>query len=426
MKVLIVGGGGREHALVKAVARSAHHPEILCAPGNGGTEMLAENVAVAAEDVEGLCKLARDRAIDLTVVGPEVPLCAGIVDRFEASGLRIFGPSRSAARLEGDKAYAKKLLAEARIPTAIGRSFDRYEYAREYIATRDSAQVVKAAGLAAGKGVVVCDDPSDALIEAERMMVEGKFGEAGRCIVVEEKLEGEELSIHAIIDGRSVYVLDASQDHKRLWDGDTGSNTGGMGAYSPAPRADAAVMSMVESEVLVPILDCLHRHDVDYRGVLYCGLMITHAGPKVLEFNCRFGDPESQVLLPRLKTDFVDIAQACIDGKLDGCEIEWDPRPAVCVVLASGGYPGTCEVGKPIEGIIEAGALENVTIQHAGTLREHDGWVTDGGRVLSVTALGDTLAQAHDRAYEAVKLISFEGMQYRTDIAHRALGSNVS
>lgn len=421
MKVLIVGGGGREHAIAENVRRSGHGPNILCAPGNAGTRAFAENIPIAAESIDELLVLAKEREIDLTIVGPEAPLCAGIVDEFQAAGLRIFGPTAEAARIEGDKAYAKELLVEASIPTARGKCFTRFEDAHTYIATRDSPQVVKAAGLAAGKGVVVCDDPADALVEAERMMVDKKFGDAGLTIVVEEKLVGQELSVHAIVDGRNIHILATSQDHKPIGDGDTGPNTGGMGAYSPAPIATADVLRAVESQVIVPIIDTLRRRGVTYRGVLYCGLMVTAAGPKVLEFNCRFGDPEAQVIFARLKTDFLDVANACIDGKLDEVTLDWDPRPAVCVVMTSGGYPGAFKKGKPISGLEEAGTMSAVTVHHAGTAALARQVVTSGGRVLGCTALGDTIRSARDRAYEAVAKIDFEGAYIRRDIAHRAL-----
>ncbi len=421
MRILIVGGGGREHAIAEAVRRSRHQPEILCAPGNAGTAALAENVSVDATDLDGLVALASDRSVDLTIVGPESPLCAGIVDRFDQAGLRIFGPTAAAARIEGDKVYSKKLLVDAGVPTAAGRSFTRYQDARAYIATRDSPLVVKAAGLAAGKGVIVCDDPSDALIEAERMMVDGRFGDAGRRIVVEEKLLGQELSVHALVEGRNIYVLETCQDHKPAGDGDTGPNTGGMGAYSPAAIATEEVMRSIESEILVPVVDALRRQDVNYRGVLYCGLMLTPGGPKVLEFNCRFGDPETQVLLPRLRSDFVDLLSACIDGTLDQFSVNWDPRLAVCVVIASNGYPGAYEKGRPITGLAEARAMQDVILHHAGTRTTGEGIVTSGGRVLGVTALGADIRAARDRAYQAVERISFDGRYFRKDIAHRAL-----
>ena len=421
MNVLIVGGGGREHAIAENVRRSRHRPHVVCAPGNAGTAAFAENVSIASERVDELLALAKEKSIDLTIVGPEAPLCAGIVDRFQSAGLRIFGPTAEAARIEGDKAHAKRLLAEACIPTARGRSFRRFSDARTYIATRDTPQVVKAAGLASGKGVVVCEDPSDALLEAERMMVDRKFGEAGLTIVVEEKLIGQELSVHAIVDGRNIHILATSQDHKAVGDGDTGPNTGGMGAYSPAPVATPDVVRAVESQIIVPIIDTLRRRGVRYQGVLYCGLMVTAGGPKVLEFNCRFGDPETQVIFARLKSDFVDVANACIDGKLDEVSLDWDPRPAVCVVMASQGYPGDYETGKPISGLEAAGAMREVTVYHAGTAIVDGQVVTQGGRVLGCTALGDRIRSARDRAYEAAASIHFEGAHMRSDIAYRAL-----
>lgn len=405
-----------------SVAKSARRPEIVCAPGNAGTATVAENVDVAAEDIDGLLALVEERGVDLTLVGPEAPLCAGIVDRFEAAGRRVFGPNAKAARLEGDKTFCKKLLMESGVPTASGRCFDRYDHARQYLATRDTPQVVKAAGLAAGKGVVVCDDPADAILEAEAMMVEGRFGDAGRRIVVEEKLEGEELSVHAIVDGHSVYVLESSQDHKRVGDGDTGPNTGGMGAYSPAPIATDEVLREIESEILVPVLDALVRRDIHYRGVLYAGLMLTAGGPKVLEFNCRFGDPETQAMLPRMKTSLLDVAEACLDGRLDGLSLEWDPRPAVCVVMASGGYPGSYQRGITIGGLDAAAAIADAFVYHAGTTTLDGRVVTNGGRVLGVTALGDTIQAAQDRAYQAIDCIRFDGGFCRRDIGARALG----
>lgn len=426
MKVLVVGGGGREHAIADKVRRSRHAPEVLCAPGNGGTASFAENVKVVPDDINGLTALARDRNVDLTIVGPEAPLCAGIVDAFEDAGLRIFGPCAEAARLEGDKVYCKKLLVESGVPTAMGKCFTRYAAAKAYIATRDTPQVVKAAGLAAGKGVTVCDDPADTLIEAEKMLVYGKFGDAGRSIVVEEKLDGEELSVHALVDGRTICVLESSQDHKRVGDGDTGPNTGGMGAYSPAPVATEAVMDAIVAQVIVPTVDALRRRNVVYRGVLYCGLMMTPAGPKVLEYNCRFGDPETQVLIARLRSDLIDLANACIDGVLDDCPLEWDPRAAVCVVAASAGYPGSYETGQPITGIEQAEALDGVTVYHAGTRVSGEGVATSGGRVLGVTALGDDIAIARDRAYSGVDRLSYDGLFCRRDIADRALNRSAA
>jgi phosphoribosylamine--glycine ligase len=423
MNVLIVGGGGREHAIAEKVRQSRHNPSIFCAPGNAGTALLGENLDIGAEDLDRLAQCALERKIDLTIVGPEAPLCAGIVDRFEQMGLRIFGPSAEAARIEGDKGFTKQLLIESRIPTARGRVFTRYQDARSYIATRDTPQVVKAVGLAAGKGVVVCDDPAAALLEAERMMVDGRFGDAGRSVVVEEKLAGQEVSVLALVDAGTVYVLEPSQDHKPIGEGDTGPNTGGMGAYSPTLIMDEPNRRKVESEILVPFVDTLRRHGITYRGVLYAGLMLTAAGPQVLEFNCRFGDPEAQAVLVRLKSDLIDVVNACLDGKLDHVTLEWDPRPAVCVVMASDGYPGKYAKGKVIEGLAEAEELPNVTVHHAGTRTVEDVVVTSGGRVLGVTAQGETLGSARDRAYEAVRLIRFDGAHYRRDIAYRALGA---
>ena len=421
MKVLIVGGGGREHALALRAAQSPRVSAVLCAPGNAGTAALGDNVPVPAENIDGLLALVRERGVDLTLVGPEAPLCAGIVDRFREAGHRIFGPTAAAARIEGDKAYAKELMRAARIPTAEARIFRRFADARNYALTRDCALVVKAAGLAAGKGVIVCDEPAQAVLTLEKIMLERIFGDAGDTVVVEEQLEGPELSVLALVDGTTIYVLESSQDHKRVGDGDTGPNTGGMGAYSPAPVATDAVMAQVERDVLVPIVDVLNRDRCPYQGVLYAGLMLTPAGPKVLEFNCRFGDPEAQAVLPRLQTDLIETVEAVVDGRLDQIELRWDPRPAVCVVVASGGYPGGYEKGRVIEGLDEAAALPDVTVFHAGTRLVDRTIITDGGRVLGVTALGDDIASARERAYEAVDRIRFEGAFCRRDIASRAL-----
>lgn len=425
MNVLIVGGGGREHALALKAAQSPRTSSILCAPGNAGTAAIGENVPVSAEDLDGLVRLAKDRAVELTIVGPEAPLCAGVVDRFEAAGLRIFGPTAAAARIEGDKAYAKELMRSACVPTAEARIFHRFRDARAYVLTRDCPLVVKASGLAAGKGVIVCDDPVQAIFALEKIMIEKAFGDAGGTVLVEERLRGPELSVLALVDGRTIYVLESSQDHKPIGEGDTGPNTGGMGAYSPAPMADEAVLGLIERDVLVPIVDVLLRDETPYRGVLYAGLMLTPGGPKVLEFNCRFGDPEIQAILPRLRSDLVEVMEAVIDGTLDRIELDWDPRPAVCVVMASGGYPGPYEKGKVIEGLDAAESLPDVTVYHAGTRATQRGTVTDSGRVLAVTGLGSDVAAARARAYEAVGKIRFEGAYYRRDIAYQALGDPV-
>ncbi len=421
MRVLVVGSGGREHALAWALAKSDKVTEVLCAPGNAGMAAEFENVDISVDDHAALVELARTREVALTVIGPEAPLCDGIVDRFTEAGLRVFGPTAAAAEIEGDKAYAKRLMKIANVPTGEARIFERYEDAREYIATRDTGVVVKAAGLAAGKGVSVCADPADALLEVERMMADRVFGDAGATVVVEELLKGEELSVLALVDGQTIYVLDTAQDHKAVGDGDTGPNTGGMGAYSPAPIATPDVMAMVEREVLVPIVDALRNDHAPYRGVLYAGLMLTAAGPKVLEFNCRFGDPEIQAVLMRLDSDLYDMLSAVVDGTLADADIRWNPKPAVCVAMASGGYPGTYEKGKRIYGLTEAAAMPGVKVFHAGTAQIEDVTVTSGGRVLGVTALGDDIADAKARAYAAVDVIEFEGAFTRTDIADKAI-----
>jgi len=421
MKLLVIGGGGREHALTWKLAQSDRVSKIYCTPGNAGTAQLAENVAIGPNELDRLVDLARQQHIDLTVVGPEAPLAIGIVDRFQAEGLRIFGPTAQAARIEADKAYAKQLMREQAVPTAEARIFTEYQAARAYVASRDQAVVIKAAGLAEGKGVIVCDDPADGLLALERVMKDRAFGDAGNTVVVEEKLTGQELSILAFVDGRSLYVLEASQDHKPVGDGDTGPNTGGMGAYTPVPIVTDAVMAQIEREILVPVVDGLTRRDVSYCGVLYAGLMLTAAGPKVLEFNCRFGDPEAQPILMRVRGDLVEVIEHALASTLDQVELDYDPRPAVCVVMASGGYPGKYEKGKVIEGLDRVAELSDVMAFHAGTARSDGQVVTNGGRVLGVTALGTDLADAQKRVYEAVDMIHFEGAYCRRDIAAKAL-----
>lgn len=421
MNILVVGSGGREHALAWKIKQSRECSKLFCAPGNAGTARAALNVPIEAENIDDLLRFARDHKVDLTVVGPEVPLCDGIVDAFEGAGLRIFGPCKAAARLEGDKAYAKQLMRQHAIPTAEARIFDNYKSAYDYVATRDEPVVIKASGLAAGKGVVVCDDPAAGLLALERIMKDRQFGAAGDTVVVEERLQGQEASILAFVDGRNIYVMESSQDHKAVGDGDTGPNTGGMGAYSPAPVVTDAVLSQVEREVLVPLLDALNREGITYRGVLYAGIMLTAAGPRVLEFNCRFGDPETQPILARLSSDLVEVMQAVIDRRLDEVTLKWDPRPAVCVVMASRGYPGSYEKGKVISGLEDTATMNDVIVFHAGTKVQGDHAVTSGGRVLGVTALGKTIADAQKRAYEAVDKIRFDGAYFRRDIAGKAI-----
>jgi len=416
MNVLVIGSGGREHAICRSVARSPRLDKLFTLPGNAGTESLGTNVAGDPNDVELVLSVARRESIDLTVIGPEDPLAAGMVDALQQAGLRVFGPTAAAARLEADKAYAKQVMRLRAIPTAEARVFDDYELARRYISTRDEALVVKAAGLAKGKGAIVCDDPSDAIIAAERMLKLGVFGDAGRKIVVEERLEGREVSMLAIVAGRTICVLEPSQDHKRLLDNDEGPNTGGMGAFSPTDTIDADNLHFIERHVLVPTIDALVRDDVHYCGVLYAGLMLTAAGPKVLEFNCRFGDPETQAQLPRMKTDLLDVLDAAVSGTLDQLDVEWDPRHALCVVMASGGYPDKYPTGLPITGLPDDADRDDLAVFHAGTKRADDKIVTSGGRVLGVTALGDTLADARRLAYATVEQIHFEGAHYRRDL----------
>jgi len=420
MKVLVIGGGGREHALVWKIAQSKLLSRLYCAPGNPGTGEVAENVDIKADDITGLLKFAKSESIGLTVVGPEAPLAEGIVDAFTAEGLLIFGPTGAAAKIEADKGFCKKMLRSASVPTAEGRTFKDLAAAKKYISSRDEALVVKASGLAAGKGVFLCANPQEALEAAEKIMGEEIFGSAGQKIVVEEMLKGQEASILALVDGTNIYVLESSQDHKAIGDGDTGPNTGGMGAYSPAPIVTDKVMDQVVSDILVPSVDTMNRSGTPYRGLLYAGIMLTPGGPKLLEYNVRFGDPETQPLMARLKSDLLEALLAVCGGKLNEVNLDWDTRPAVCVVMASGGYPGAYEKGKVIEGIGEANKLKDVVVFHAGTAIKDGKLVTAGGRVLGLTALGDDIAAAKARAYEAVSKISFEGAYYRKDISDKA------
>ncbi|MGE0479293.1 MAG: phosphoribosylamine--glycine ligase [Phycisphaerae bacterium] len=415
MNVLVLGGGGREHALCWSLLRAPSKPRLFILPGNGGTALLGTNIAGDPSNVKLALEVARREDIDLTIVGSEEPLAAGIVDAFQAAGLRVFGPSRQAARLESDKSFAKQLMRQQALPTADARVFTDYRLAHEYIAARDEPLVIKAAGLCKGKGVVVCSDPAEALLWAERMLAQRVFGEAGAKIVVEERLVGREASVLAIVDGSTLLMLEPAQDYKRVADDDAGANTGGMGAVCPTDALDAATLRQVESQIFVPILDGLLREDVTYRGVLYAGLILTHAGPKVLEFNCRFGDPETQVVLMRLQSDLLELLDAATRGTLDQADVRWDPRAAVCVVLASGGYPGEYATNVPISGADDDFGPD-VAIFHAGTRRDARRVVTTGGRVLGVTALGETREAARARAYAAAERIAFDGRHYRRDI----------
>ncbi|MHC4625765.1 MAG: phosphoribosylamine--glycine ligase [Planctomycetota bacterium] len=421
MNVLLIGSGGREHALAWKLAQSRDLTRLYIAPGNPGTAQCGENVPIGSDDTAKLLEFAKQNDVGLAVVGPEDPLAAGLVDKFESAGIKAFGPSGGAAQLEADKAFAKQLLRSSSVSTAEGRTFDRYEDAKAYIASRDEPVVIKAAGLAKGKGVFVCDDPADGILAAEKVMCDKIFGPAGNVVVVEDKLLGEEASILAFVDGRNIYVMESSQDHKQIGDGDTGPNTGGMGAYSPAPVVTDELMQQITREILVPVVDGMNRNGTPYKGVLYAGIMVTAGGPRVLEFNVRFGDPETQPILMRLKSDLLEVMLAVCDGKLDEITLEWDRRPAVCVVMASGGYPDDYQKGKKITGLAEAAQLDDVIVFQAGTKEDNGDIVTAGGRVLGVTALGKTIADAKARAYEAVDLIGFDGAYCRRDIADKAV-----
>jgi phosphoribosylamine--glycine ligase len=421
MNVLLIGSGGREHAIAWKLAQSKHLSKLFIAPGNPGTAQCGENVPVDVNDTKKLLECARQNKVELVMVGPEDPLARGIVDVFEAAGIKAFGPSGKAAQLEADKAFAKHLMRSSSVSTAEGRSFDRFSDAKAYIASRDEPVVIKAAGLAKGKGVYVCDDPADGILAAEKIMQDKIFGSAGDTIIVEDKLLGEEASILAFVDGRNIYLMESSQDHKPIGDGDTGPNTGGMGAYSPAPVVTDALMDQITREILVPVVDGMNRNGTPYKGVLYAGLMMTAGGPRVLEFNVRFGDPETQPILMRLKSDLLEVLLATCEGTLDDVTLKWDPRPAVCVVMASGGYPNDYEKGKRITGLDDVRELEDVIVFHAGTKEQDGDIVTSGGRVLGVTALGKTIGDAKATAYKAVDKITFEGAYCRRDIADKAI-----
>ena len=418
MKVLIIGGGGREHALAWKISQSPRVTQVLCSPGNGGTSGNITGVSGAEE----LAAFAANEGVDLTVVGPEAPLTEGIVDLFESRGLRIFGPNREGARLEESKAFTKEILEEAGVDTAAHGTFDTARDAHAYIDKKGAPIVVKADGLAAGKGVTVCSTTDEAHRAVDEAMVENAFGDAGARVVVEEMLLGEEASFIALVDGTNVLPLASSQDHKRIGEGDTGPNTGGMGAYSPAPVVTDEIFARATREVCEPVVAALRARGIIFKGVLYAGLMIHQGRIRVLEFNVRFGDPECQPLMMRLRTDLVDLIDAVIDGHLDRISIEWDPRPAACVVMAAAGYPGTPTKGDVIQGLDEAAAVDDAIVFHAGTKAGGDGTIeTAGGRVLGVTALGDSIAQAVAKAYEACDKICWPGLQLRKDIGHRAL-----
>lgn len=421
MKVLIVGGGGREHALAWKLSQSRKITKLFIAPGNPGTAVHGENVAIAAEDIDGLLAFALSEKIDFTVVGPELPLTLGIADAFAASGLLVFGPSKAASELEGSKAFCKELMVRHKIPTAFYKKFEDAPSARAYVETHNPPMVVKADGLAAGKGVVICQTRQEALTAIDLMMTEKAFGSAGKKIIIEEFLAGEEASFLAITDGKTVLPLAPAQDHKAIFDGDRGPNTGGMGAYSPAPVLTEALQEEVMEKVMRPVVEGMAKEGRLYRGILYAGLMITEAGPKVLEFNCRFGDPETQPILMRLSSDLLDALLAAATGDLGSVSLEWKKEAAVCVVMAAKGYPGEYLKGSEINGLAEAALLPDTVVFHAGTRASDGRIVTSGGRVLGVTALGADIKGAIENAYRAVGKISWEGAQYRKDIGKKAL-----
>jgi len=421
MKVLLIGNGGREHALAWRLADSPLVTRLFALPGNPGIAQLADLVPGSVMEFDKIESFVRNEQIELVVIGPEDPLAGGLADRLAGSGVKVFGPSKAAAQLEADKWFAKELMRHQAVPTAEARSFTDPNAADEYIRMRDQPLVIKAAGLAKGKGVTICYRPQDALATIDSIMRRKVFGDAGERVLIEEMLQGPECSILAFVDRKNIYVMEPAQDHKPVEDGDTGPMTGGMGAYSPTPVITESVIRSVERTILVPVLDGLVREGIEYKGILYAGLMLTPNGPKVLEFNCRFGDPETQPLMMRFKSDLAEVMLATAEGKLDQVQLRWDPRPAICVVATSKGYPGKYQTGIPITGIADADSMPDVKVFHSGTARRENALVTDGGRVLGVTALGDTIAHARQRAYAAMQKIHFDGMHYRRDIAHQAL-----
>lgn len=421
MNVLVIGGGGREHALAWKLKQSRRVRTVYCTPGNAGMLKICTLAPVGAEDYKGLAAFARAQDVRLTIVGPEAPLCGGIVNVFHNAGLRIFGPDSTGAQLEGSKIFAKQFMQRHGIPTAAFEVFDNVEKALAYVQKKGAPLVVKADGLAAGKGVSVCQSVAEAEQAVRAMLEQQVCGAAGRRILIEECLTGEEASILALTDGKTIMALESSQDHKRVYDNDEGPNTGGMGAYSPAPVVTPQVMREVETKVLQPFLRGIQKEKIDYHGVIYAGLMIEREHVKVLEFNVRFGDPETQAVLPRLRSDLFDVCMAVVEGRLSSVKLEWDARPAVCVVMASGGYPGTYHKHLPITGLEAVEKLQDVIVFHAGTEERKGAIVTNGGRVLGVTALGRTMPETIERAYHAVEQIHFEHAHFRWDIGAKAV-----
>ncbi len=422
MNILIIGGGGREHSLVWKISQSPKVKNIFCAPGNAGIASAATCVPIKVTDSEELLNFARDEAVDLTVVGPEQPLANGLVDYFEENGQKIFGPRQKAARIETSKAFAKSIMMKYDIPTPRGQAFTSFDEARAYLKETDGKVVVKADGLAEGKGVIVCRSEKEATDALRLIMNEKRFGDAGQTVLIEERLTGEEVSFLAFTDGKTVLPLPSSQDHKAVYDGDEGPNTGGMGAYSPAPIVDEYLHRKIMESVMIPTINGMAAEGVPYKGVLYAGLMIDEGRVQVLEFNARFGDPETQPLMMRLKSDLVPVMEAVCDGRLHECSLTIDDRPAVCVVMAAGGYPLSYKKGMAISGLKNVNRMKNIVTFHAGTKAKGKQLLTDGGRVLGVTALGETVGKAIARAYAAVSKISWEGVFYRSDIGAKALG----
>ena len=421
MKVLVIGGGGREHSLVWKIAQSPEVSKIFCAPGNPGISELAECIDITADQTSLLCEFAVKEDVGLTVVGPEAPLVDGIVDVFSKHNLKVFGPDQKAAILEDSKVFSKLLLRKHGIPTADFKCFDDHSQARHYVLSRGAPIVVKADGLSKGKGVFVCKTNDEALQAIDSIMKDRVFGNAGDQVVIEECLIGEEVSLLAFTDGRTIVPMESSQDHKTVYDGDEGPNTGGMGAYSPVPIMTSELYREVEKNILVPTVHAMNKEGRPYKGVIYIGLMITSAGPMVLEFNVRFGDPEAQVILTRMKSDIVPIMLATISGDLDNVDLEWFPQASVCVVMASGGYPGQFDNGKEIKGLDLLKNQEGISVFHAGTKSENEKIVTNGGRVLNAVACGRDIKEAQKKVYEAVSKISFDGVHYRRDIADKAI-----
>ena len=422
MKVLVVGSGGREHVLIWKIKQSPHVSEIFCAPGNGGIASDAKCVDIQATDIDGLLKFAKDQGVEFTIVGPEAPLAAGIVDAFEAKKMKIFGPSKAAAQLEGSKVFAKQFMKRCNIPTASFKVFDDLNKAKSFLTKAEHPIVIKADGLAAGKGVIICNDLNQSMEAVDQIMQDKVFKEAGNQIVIEECLIGEEASILAISDGENYCILDASQDHKRIFDDDLGPNTGGMGAYCPAPVITEELKTQIEARVIEPAIRGMRREGIPFKGVLYAGLILTQDGPMTLEFNVRFGDPEAQAVLPRLKNDLMELMAASCDGRLNDIELIWDKRTCICVVMSSGGYPGAYKTGYEIKGLEQfATPTADTLVFHAGTKQENGKIVTSGGRVLGVTSFGQTIEKAIENVYHSVEKITFERCFFRRDIGTKAL-----